>query len=337
MRRKIKIMKIQIEPRLVNLIGTLFLVILTYQPAFALAKQTSLDSRIFQTFEQIDGRTNAHERDVALTRERLDNLAAEMGTLRQELARLSSEGSEDHSRKMKRRLHAEMVSKSAEYLSLAYKMVTSASDIISANLSDLASLANAVRKSGHGTNGAIKLKMRIEENISAGKSMRNALVQIRNWAVEDPGLAGKFKSLRRISKSLDKRISVDRARIVSRHGNMTGVVRSKRLRALDDTVDRLGDMYTEVVAEKEELKDLRDEVAMSIQLGRLEMTQEVATRAIPNIPNAAAPNKGVKTLRDMASAIAELNDSIVNDSQVSAPNSVTGTQDPLQIDSFQNF
>jgi hypothetical protein len=39
----------------------------------------------------------------------------------------------------------------------------------------------------------------------------------------------------------------------------------------------------------------------------------------------------------MASAIAELNDSIVNDSQVSAPNSVTGTQDPLQIDSFQNF
>jgi hypothetical protein len=332
-------MKTLIEPRLATLFGILVLIFLTYQPAFAEAKQTSLDSRIFQTFEQIDGRTNAHEHDVALTRERLDGLATDMGELRQELARLTSGGSEDQSRARKRRLHAEMVSKSAEYLSLAYKLVDSAADVISANLSDLASLANEVRKSGQGSKGAIKLKMRIQENISAGKSMRDALVQIRNWSVQDPGLANKFQSLRRLSRALDKRISVDRARIESRQGNMTGVVRSKRLKALDDTVDRLGDMYAEVVAEKEALKDLRDEVAMSIQLGRLEMTQEVAARAIPNIPASSSPNKGVKTLRDMASAIAELNDSIVDDSQVAVPNQnlVTGSQNPLQIDSFQNF
>jgi hypothetical protein len=332
-------MKTLNEPRLVTLFGVLLLVFLAYQPAFAEAKQTSLDSRIFQTFEQIDVRTNAHEQDVAMTRARLDRLASEMGKLRQELSRLTSEESQGQSRARKRRLHAEMVSKSAEYLSLAYKLVDSAAEVISANLSDLASLANEVRKSGQGSAGAIKLKSRIQENISAGKSMRDALVQIRNWAAQDPGLTSKFQSLVRISRALDKRISVDRARIVSRNGTMTGMVRNKRLKALNDTVDRLSDMYTEVVAEKEALKDLRDEVAMSIQLGRLEMTQEVAARAIPNVPSSSAPTKGVQTLRDMASAIAELNDSIVNESPVPGPNinPVTGAPNPLQIEAFQNF
>ena len=51
-------------------------------------------------------------------------------------------------------------------------------------------------------------------------------------------------------------------------------------------------MYAEVMAEKESLKDLRDEVAVAIQLGRLEMTREVAERAIPNL---GLPRQGGQT------------------------------------------
>jgi hypothetical protein len=42
--------------------------------------------------------------------------------------------------------------------------------------------------------------------------MRRAMVELRNWAHQDPKLTGRFQSLRRITLSLDGRISVDKAR-----------------------------------------------------------------------------------------------------------------------------
>jgi hypothetical protein len=328
-----------IEPSKILPFVLLIVLFSGYQPALAQAKQTSLDSRIFETFEQIDDRTNAHEQDVVVMRAQLDQLALEMGSLREQLARLNSQGDQEGVHAQKRRVHAEMVSKSAEYLNQAYKLVNAASDVISANLSDLASLANDVRKSGNGSDGAVKLGERIQENIAAGKSMRNALVQIRDWSVQDPALARKFESLRRLSLTLDKRIGVDRARVLGQDGDKTGAVRSKRLQALDETVDHLSDMYAEVMAEKEALKDLRDEVALSIQLGRLEMTQEVAARAIPNVSSPSVASTGVETLKDMASAISELNSSIIEGAQTPVSGNSVDAGEPglLKIDAFQNF
>ena len=57
------------------LITVTVLVLFPALPGTAAAKQTSLDSRIFQTFEEIDGRTNAHEQDVVQMRARLDALS----------------------------------------------------------------------------------------------------------------------------------------------------------------------------------------------------------------------------------------------------------------------
>ena len=54
-----------------------------------------------------------------------------------------------------------------------------------------------------------------------------------------------------------------------------GSVRAAGRLAAGPHRDRLGDMYAEVQSEKDALVELRDEVAMSIQLGRLEMTREV--------------------------------------------------------------
>lgn len=304
-------------------------------------KQTSLDSRIFKAFERIDGRTNLHEQDAAAIRARLDLLSPSIEELRARMAALPTDAGDQDARRERRNLHGQLINLSAEYLSQSFKLVDSAAAVISANLSDLAKLATEMRNSGDAASGALKLRKRIESSIAAGRSMRSALVQLRNWAKQDPSMAGRFQSLRRIMGALDRRIGIDRVRLESRQISATGAVRNRRLDALDRTVDRLGDMYAEVAAEKEALKDLRDELAIAIQLGRLEMTQEVAARAIPRMNGVKAPTTGVTSLKDIATVIVDLNNSLIvearaPDTSMSAPMK-HGKPSGMDISGFSNF
>jgi len=310
-------------------------------PTRAEAKQTSLDSRIIKAFETIDERTNMHEQDVVAMRGRLDNLAVTLEEQRKKLAELPS--GDPSERKARRILHGKIINLSAEYLNQSYKLVDSAAAVISSNLSDLATLAAEVRKSPDSTHGARNLQNRVEKSIAAGRSMRKALLKLRTWAESNPDMAARFQSLQRITRALDRRVSIDRARLKSRHTDATGAIRNRRQDALDRTVDRLGDMYAEVESEKEALKDLRDELSIAIQLGRLEMTQEVADRAIPRVDGIHAPTTGVASLMDMASIIGELNSSMVVEAELPtagarpAAASGSGPTRGLEISAFKNF
>ena len=307
----------------------------------AQAKQTSLDSQIFQVFERIDGRTNVHEQDVAVARARLDKVALDIEKLRGKLAALSEEPADRNRGKIRRKLHGQMVSLSAEYLSQSFKLVDSAAAVISANLSDLAKLSEDVRKSTDPSGGGLKLQNRIQQNVAAGRSMRSALIQLRTWAQQDPAMAGRFRSLRRITLALDRRISIDKARLKSRHVDSTGAIRNKRLEALDQSVNQLGDMYAEVTAEKDALRDLRDELRTVIQLSRLHLTQEIANRAIPRIDGIKAPTTGVNSLKDMAVVITDLNNSMIIEASSPEPAEIetSPVKRPtgLEIDGFSNF
>jgi prefoldin subunit 5 len=318
------------------------IVALTFSwPLSAIAKQTSLDSRIFQAFERIDDRTNAHDNDVVAIKNNLENLSKEMVVLRKRLAALPKEKNDRESLAIRRSMHGQLINQSAEYLSQSFKLVDSAAAVISANLSDLAKLAAEVRKTTDAKGDAEKLRTRIETNVAAGKSMRRALVQLRRWTQQDPALAAKFKSLRRISTVLDRRIGVDKARLNGRQVDGNGAIRNRRLDSLDQSVDRLGDMYTEVIAEKDALKDLRDELAIAIQLGRLEMTQEIASRAIPKVDSIQSSSVGVQSLEDMANVITTLNASLSISQEIPAAQSVSATASAepmgLEVGLFSNF
>jgi len=324
-----------------NFFTLAILALITSLPVSGMAKQTSLDSRIFQAFERIDDRTNAHEQDVVAIRNNLERLSKEMDGLRQKLAGLPNENIDREDLALRRSLHGQLINQSAEYLSQSFKLVDSAAAVISANLSDLAKLAAEVRKTTDVKGDAEKLRKRIERNVAAGKSMRRALVQLRRWSQQDPALAAKFKSLRRISMALDRRIGVDKARLNGRHVDGNGAIRNRRLESLDQSVDKLGDMYTEIAAEKDALRDLRDELAIAIQLGRLEMTQEIAARAIPKVDSIQSPSVGVQSLEDMANVISTLNTSlsISQEIPVVQPTTATASAEPLglEIGGFSNF
>ncbi len=327
--------------RFVVIVALGILIVVALGPLTADAKQTSLDTRIFEAFERVDGRTSSHKRDASAIRARLDQITVEMEAHRNELARLEDETGDETVRGQRRLVRGKMIKLSAEYLSQSFQLLDSASDLISANLSDLAELAAEVRKSGRESGGVLKLQNRIQQNVSAGQSMRAALVDLKNWARQDPGLVGQFQSLRRIMGSLDRRISVDKARVQGRDTDPTGAVTDRRLDALDQTLDRLGDMYTQVTAEKQALLDMKEELSIAIQLGRLEMTQEVANHAIPNFEVETGSGVSAGSLDNIASTISDLNVSLVEEADLPniQPSSVTGTPVDLElaIDGFNNF
>ncbi len=321
-------------------IAAMLLAVLLAFPSSAEAQQTSLDKRIFEAFEKIDGRTNAHDQSVVQMRKRMEEIATEFNKLQNELESLPAATSDEGTESRRRTLRSQLINLSAEHISQAYKLVDSAAAVISANLTDLALLAEEARKTTKAGGGARKLKLRIEKNISAGRAMRRALLELRRWSRRDPVLATRFISLRRIAGALDRKISIDKARLAGRRTDSTGEIRNERLAALNRTVDQLGDMYVEVATRKEELKDLRDEVVMSIQLGRLEMTREIAARAVPSLAiNGKTPSSEVRTLKEVATGIARLNASLMKNSGSVTPASLKadGGVTALVTDDFSNF
>ncbi|MBT5818619.1 MAG: hypothetical protein HOI25_09800 [Proteobacteria bacterium] len=314
-------------------------------PGWAEAKQTSLDSRIIKAFENIDGRTNTHEQNMVTMKERLERQAKRLKDLRGKLANIPKVSQDPVIRKRRRILHGQVINASAEFLNQSYKLVDSAAALISANLTDLAKLANAVRQSPDSKKGALQLKRRVQKNIAAGRSMRGALLQLRDWAQKNPGMIGRFQSLKRLTQALDRRVTIDKTRLKSRNVDATGAIRGKRQDALDRTVDRLGDMYAQVQAEKETLKDLRDELSIAIQLGRMEMTQEIAERAIPSIGDFRAPETGIDPLKDLATVIGDLNATMIAEANMPSASSTNtadlpgdaGQPPSLKIGGFSNF
>lgn len=321
----------------VGIMGALILTIVS-GALTANAGQTSLND-ILEMYEQIDERTNIHERDAAQMRSRLANLAQEMEAAREQLSNPVSDSDPDVLKKRRVMLQAKMTEIAADYLNQAYKLLDSAAGVIAANLMDITKLTARIRESGDPSGGAEQLRTRIEDNITAGRSMRGALEQLRVWAREDPGLVRRFQSLQRITQTLDAGISVDMARLSGRRTG--GSIQNKQHEALDQAVDRLSDMYAEVLAEKEALRGLRDDVSVAIQLGRLQMTQQVIESAIPNLGSPKAPLTGLDSLAGMAMVMGELNDSIFAETGMPDVGRTTtpGQFRParLEIFGFQNF
>lgn len=303
------------------------------------AKQTSLDSRIFQAFEKIDERTKANELDVVRMRKRLDKLSKKIEKLRDDLISLPSDDNSREQRQRRQGLSSQLINSTAKFLNQSYKMVDAASEVIAANLIDLSELTKEIRNSDDPSGGVKKLQSRVQRNVAMGRAMRGALLEMRNWAKIDPGLSGRFKSLRRIALALDRRITVDKTRVSINHAGSTGAVKSRRLQALDQSIDRLGDMYARLAAEKETLKDLRDEVNISIQLGRLDITQEVAERALPNLMLPNEPGSGTQPIQTITDVIENLNVALARRTDIPAVSQAKGKNglNDLEIADFSNF
>jgi len=304
----------------------------------ASARQTSLDQQIFEAFEKIDDRTSAHEDTVVEKRARLEALTTEIDRLQSEIDK-NMDGDTKVAKNRRRIVQSQLINASAEYINVAFRLVDSAAHVISANLTDLANLAQELRNAEPGSGRVVEIRRRIDHGVRVGKSVRVALGELRSWTQQDPTLAARFSSLKRIAAALDRRISIDKARLQGRGSDANGRILDKRLDSIHRSIDRLSDMYTEVVAEKEAIVDLRDEVAMAIQLGRLEMTRQIAETAIPSLSTRKSPAQDMTTLRDVADGIAKLNNSIATEAEVADASTVNPKTkvSRLSLGNFKNF
>jgi hypothetical protein len=98
-------------------------------------------------------------------------------------------------------------------------------------------------------------------------------------------------------------------------------------------------MYARLAAEKETLKDLRDEVNISIQLGRLDITQEVAERALPNLMLPNEPGSGTQPIQTITDVIENLNVALARRTDIPAVSQAKGKNglNDLEIADFSNF
>ena len=134
-----------------------------------------MDSRIFDAFKKIDGRTTAHEQDSNVIRKRLGNISRQIELMNDQLADVDEKDAAKAA-KMRREIRGQLIELSAEYLNQAFKLVDAAAQVISANLSDLALLADEVRKSGDPRGSVERLKKRIKSNVTAGRRMTGTKV-----------------------------------------------------------------------------------------------------------------------------------------------------------------
>ena len=127
------------------------------QPA-AEAKQTSLIAG-YETYKKIDGRTSMHETDANAIREKLGEISQSIEDLHKRLVEVD-DPNENVAAKQRRMIRGELTELSAQYLNTAFKLVDKAAHLISANFSDLAALADEVRKSGDPRGSVEQLKTR---------------------------------------------------------------------------------------------------------------------------------------------------------------------------------
>lgn len=316
-------------------IATLILTVATGTPADA--KQTSVDKRIFEVYEGIDDRTRIHESDSARIRQqlerKLEQFEQELSTLDTPAADLTEAEQKQHSLERTARLTL----RASEYLNLAHTLVDSAASVISRNLTDLATLAEEVRKTDDGKGGITALEARIQKNVAAGRAMRLALNDLASWAREDPRLAGKFNSMQRVMHSLDRRIGIDQVRLQAQRATSGGPARS-RLDAIDQAVDRLADFHVEIDQERQAIIDARNDVKMLIALGRQEVTGEIAKRAIPRLAPADGSAVGIPGLKGIVDGIGRLTNRLLDAPiPVSGENGAVGRPGPLNMDEFRNF
>ncbi len=277
----------------------------------AVAKQTSLDARIIDAFNKIDKRTSIHRDDYMAAQARTKDLEKKITEAKIEFEKLSNERISQKQGKQKRILHAKIIDLSSKYLREKVQLVESAANVIAQNLTELSTLSNdmdsiKMQKMGE------RIKIRIKENIRIGKSIRNALKLSKEFAQSNPEMAKKFNDLNRIAKSLDRTVTIDRAQTDKDHSGTVSSMRDKRRIALDTTINKLSNMYTQVMVEKSALEDLRKELWVAVQMGRLAITEEITAAAIPETSGLGISDED-NSIIGLSKMMGDLNERMLDD------------------------
>ncbi len=234
------------------------------------ASQRSYEAIITESFEQVDRRSTEHADRTAKAEGELERLRARIRDLEAEFEREQDPGRRSE-------LRALLTRDYAEYVGTTARILDDAIDVVGKNLVDLQRAGEAMRRSGEAAVSPDDLRRRIERNVAVGKGMRRALEELGRWAREDPALAAPMTRLYKAMRTFDRAITLDKARLGIEGADGGGAA------LVDRMTDALGDAYVALVLGRRALEPVREQVALAVRLGELELAKKAAERAMPGV------------------------------------------------------
>ena len=149
----------------------------------------------------------------------------------------------------------------------------------------------------------------------------------------------KFKSLSRLMSILDRKISRDKVRLAARRKNDFAGRGDRTVATLNMAIDRLADKHVEIMAEKQALRNAREELDLNIRLGRLRITEEIVQKTLTSGESGGPSFSGLPPIGDFTESIARINDRIIREMNETPfdDGARTPVSDGLSTSEFKNF
>lgn len=234
------------------------------------ASQRSFEAIITESFEQVDRRSTEHADRTSQAEGELEQLRGRIKGLETELERARDAGRRSD-------LRALLTRDYAQYVTTTARILDDAIDVVGKNLGDLHRAGEAMRRSGEAASPPDAMRRRIEQNVAIGKGMRRAFEELSRWSQADPALAGPMTRLHKQMRALDQAITHDKTRLGIEGVDGGGAA------MVDRMTDALGDAYAALVLGRQELESVREQVALSVRFGELDLARKAAERAMPGI------------------------------------------------------
>lgn len=297
------------------------------------AQQRSLDLEISKVYSEIDQRSRGYEAEAAQIRARLEDLATQITEEEEKYRALSEELDADKLSLENQKYHARSAALAAKYANLAKQLLDSAAKTISENASGLHVLAEKIRGSSVSQNAVTEIKLRIQDNVAAGKAMRRAAQELLALSRKDPRVSQHALSLQKIMGPLDRRITLDKARLQAQLQDRSGEARNRNLESIDQALNTLSDMYASIAIERAALDDMKEEIRLAVYIGMVRAAETVAQKAIPGLATPELPDTttipGLMVVHDR---VLELNRFVISNDNKAPSTNADGS-----IIEFKNF
>ena len=323
---------VPIEPRhpVRRFLGAIAAAALLLAAVDVAAQQRTLDPELQrEIFSNIDARLQSLEQARAATQPTLERLGSDIAELKAHIDELPARDAQ------RVKLSAEVTHLIAQFVKEGRQLIDAVIETVGGNLGDLDRLATALRGAAASASPET-LQHTIDRNVSTGRAMKQALVQLAQWSADDPALKRRFDGLQRILRTLDTRVTTDR-RIANATANPSAQGRHARYADhLDNAIGELSDTYMQLQAERQRLDDLRDEVLVATQIGELEITRIVTERALPGLGSDSTVPVELPGLSAVMDVVVGLNSEALDYSRAAGDSESHAPSQP-PVGEFRNF
>jgi hypothetical protein len=311
--------------------------LLVATPALAQQRSIQLEIDINKAFETVERNKAGFDAAVAPAREKLEALARRSADLSRRMGSLPGGLRDDERAKRMQELRAESVQVQAEYLQQATTVVTEATKLIAGNMTTLDGLARRLEKTEASSPDAKRIEARIEKQAETGRQIMREIRAIHEMAAADPALSRRMNSLVVTASSLDRSITLEKARLEASRLDGLATDQGRVIGMIDVALNEMADMYTALESDKVLLRDLREEVDLAVNLGLLEITKNVVRQSLPALSDLSGDSV-VPGITDMISSMRAHNRALVrSDTALGASEAAKPNAPPAGLPMFKNF